>query len=75
MKKNKSKKSRIATRFGVAVFAFAFLFFLLRGPYLSNFTKRLIIPTLENSTGARVIMNKAVINLIPFYLQGKGIKM
>jgi len=75
MKKIKSTKAKIATRLGVAVLAFAFLFFLLRGPYLSNFTKRLIIPTLENSTGERVIMNKAVINLLPFYLQGKGIKV
>ncbi|MBI4843245.1 MAG: translocation/assembly module TamB domain-containing protein [Nitrospirae bacterium] len=48
--------------------------FLFRGPYLSNSIKRVIIPVLEEATGKHVIMDKAVINLFPFYLQGKSVK-
>ncbi len=58
-----------------AFLAFAVLFFLLRGPYLSNSIKRVIIPVLENTTGERVIIDRAVINLLPFYVQAKGLKM
>ncbi|MDH4027780.1 MAG: AsmA-like C-terminal region-containing protein, partial [Nitrospirota bacterium] len=75
MKKIRSRKARAAIYAGIAVLSFAVLFFLLRGPYLSNFTKRLIIPTLENATRERIIMDKAVINLLPFYIQAKGVKV
>lgn len=58
-----------------AFLLFAILFFLLRGPYLSNSIKRMVIPVLENATGERVIIDKAVINLLPFYIQAKGLKI
>ncbi|MBI4687987.1 MAG: translocation/assembly module TamB domain-containing protein [Nitrospirae bacterium] len=48
---------------------------LLRGPTLSNSIKRLILPHLEEATGEKVIMDKAVINLFPMYLQTKGLKV
>ncbi|RJQ51377.1 MAG: hypothetical protein C4526_10355 [Nitrospiraceae bacterium] len=67
-------KKRLTITIG-AILAFAVLFFLLRGPYLSNYTKRLIIPALENVTGERVLIDKAVINLLPFYVQAKGLKV
>jgi autotransporter translocation and assembly factor TamB len=57
------------------VFFLALLFFLLRGPYLSNSIKRVILPVLENAIGERIIIDKAVINLFPFYLQTKGFKV
>lgn len=60
---------------GIAVLSIALIFFLLRGPYLSNFTKRLIIPTLENATGGRVIIGQAAINLFPFYVQVKSVNV
>lgn len=75
MIKLKTKRSRITFSFGIAVFCIAIVFFLLRGPYLSNFTKRLIIPTLENATRERVIIGQAVINLFPFYVQAKSVKI
>jgi hypothetical protein len=53
----------------------AVLYFLLRGPYLSNYIKRILIPQLENATRERVLIEKAVINLFPFYIQAKGLKM
>lgn len=58
-----------------AILLTAVLFFLLRGPYLSNSIKRVIIPVLENATKERIIIDKAVINLLPFYIQIKGLKM
>ncbi|RJQ47197.1 MAG: hypothetical protein C4538_05555 [Nitrospiraceae bacterium] len=59
----------------IALVAFAVVFFLLRGPYLSNSIKRVIIPVLENATGESVIIDSAVINLFPFYIQAKGFKV
>jgi len=53
----------------------ALIFFLLRGPYLSNSIKRVLIPVLENATGERIITDHAVINLFPFYLQVKSIRI
>jgi translocation and assembly module TamB len=59
----------------ISLLAFAVVFFLLRGPYLSNSIKRVIVPVLENTTGERVIIDNAVINLFPFYIQAKGLKI
>lgn len=58
-----------------AFFIIALLFFLLRGPYLSNSIKRILLPVLEQATGERIIIDSAVINLFPFYLQTKGFKV
>ncbi|MEW6714932.1 MAG: translocation/assembly module TamB domain-containing protein [Nitrospirota bacterium] len=71
----KSKKRRWGISAGLILFLVAVLFFLLRGPYLSNSIKRVIIPVLENATGERIIIDNAVINLFPFYLQAKGFKV
>lgn len=57
------------------IFVFALIFFLLRGPYLSNSIKRVLIPVLENATGERIVTDHAVINLFPFYLQVKSIRV
>ncbi|MBI4653814.1 MAG: translocation/assembly module TamB domain-containing protein [Nitrospirae bacterium] len=57
------------------ILSFGILFFLLRGPYLSNSIKRVILPVFEEAIGERVIIDKAVINLFPFYLQTKGFKV
>lgn len=58
-----------------AILIFALIFFLLRGPYLSNSIKRVLIPVLESATGERVMTDHAVINLIPFYIQVKSIRV
>jgi len=60
--------------FGVALFI-GLMFFLLRGPYLSNSIKRVILPVLEQALDKKVIIDKAAINLFPFYLQTKGLKV
>jgi len=71
--RNKIKKAAVNT--GLALLIFAAIYFLVRGPYLSNSIKRVVIPMLENATGERVIIDNAVINILPFYLQGKGCKV
>jgi translocation and assembly module TamB len=75
MVKVRTRKAKIAMRCGIIVVSIGVLFFLLRGPYLSNSIKRIIIPVLENMTRERVIIDKAVINLFPFYVQAKGLKI
>ena len=75
MIKLKTKRAKIVFSLGIGVLCIAVVFFLLRGPYLSNFTKRLIIPTLENATRGRVIIGQAAINLFPFYVQAKSVKL
>ncbi len=72
MLKIKTKKAQIITLLSLGIFFFAIIFFLLRGPYLSNSIKRIIVPQLENITRERIIVDKAVINLFPFYVQAKG---
>jgi hypothetical protein len=59
----------------VGIISIAVLFFLLRGPYLSNTIKRAIVPVLQNVTGERIIIDNAAINLFPFYFQAKGLKV
>src|SRR5210317_966576 len=75
MIKLKIKKSRIAFSFGITILCIAVVFFLLRGPYLSNYIKRIIVPQLENITGERVIIGQAAVNLFPFYVQTKSMKV
>ena len=75
MKRIKSRKAKAATILGSMILAIGILFFLLRGPYLSNSIKRVIIPVLENATRERIVIDKAVINLFPFYVQAKKFKL
>ncbi len=69
------RKSKVAVILGSIILCTGIVFFLLRGPYLSNYIKRMIIPVLENATRERIIIDKAVINLFPFYVQAKGFKL
>ncbi|MBI5195683.1 MAG: translocation/assembly module TamB domain-containing protein [Nitrospirae bacterium] len=71
----KNKLTRRVLLLGAVIFAVGLLFFLLRGPYLSNSIKRVILPVLEQATGERVIIDSAAINLFPLYLQAKGLKV
>ena len=75
MTKIKTRRAKAASVAGGILLAIGLIFFLLRGPYLSNSIKRIVIPVLENATRERIIIDKAVINLFPFYLQAKGFKL
>ncbi len=75
MADKKTKKASLTSIAGIIILAVGLLFFLLRGPYLSNSIKRILVPVLENATRERIIIDKAVINLFPFYVQAKGFKV
>ena len=78
MQNSKLLKKKLIRRLGLGstiIFSIALVFFLLRGPYLSNSIKRLIQPAMEDAIGEKIIIDKAVINLFPFYLQTKGFKV
>ncbi|MBI5049339.1 MAG: translocation/assembly module TamB domain-containing protein [Nitrospirae bacterium] len=72
---SEKKLLRYLTLVFSAIFFIALIFFLLRGPYLSNSIKRLILPVLEKATGERILIDKAAVNLFPFYLQAKEFKV
>jgi|Deesub1362A_J573_1020465.scaffolds.fasta_scaffold00253_26 translocation and assembly module TamB len=75
MKEFFTRRRWIFSRLLPGLLIFLVIFFLLRGPYLSNSIKRIIIPILENATGERIITDHAVINLLPLYIQIKSIRV
>jgi len=48
---------------------------LLRGPHISNSLKKMILPELEMATGHKVIAQKMYINIFPFFVEAKEMKM
>ncbi|HSW61823.1 MAG TPA: translocation/assembly module TamB domain-containing protein [Dissulfurispiraceae bacterium] len=57
----------------LAVFL-ALIFYILRGPNISNELKKLILPELEAATGKKFVAQKIYINLIPFFIEIKELK-
>lgn len=51
------------------------IIFILRGPYISNALKRIILPELEAASGQRVIAQKIYINIFPLFIEAKGLKV
>ena len=49
-------------------------FYASRGPNLSNALKKLILPELELATGRKFIAQKIYINILPLFIEMKGIK-
>jgi hypothetical protein len=47
----------------------------LRGPYMSNALKKLILPELEMATGHKVIAQKIYINIFPLFVEAKEMKI
>src|SRR5208337_4316798 len=45
-----------------------------RGPDISNTLKRIILPELEAATGRKFIAQQIYINLMPFFVEIKGLK-
>jgi hypothetical protein len=71
----RDKRTRRFSIISAVILISAIAFFLLRGPHLSNAIKRTILPVLEETTGKRVIIDKVVVNLFPFYLQARRVKV
>ncbi len=75
MVKMKIRKVKILIILGSLALCLGILFFLIRGPYLSNSIKRILVPVFENATQERIIIDNAVVNVFPFYVQIKGFKL
>jgi len=54
---------------------FAILAIAARGPYISDYLKKLILPELELMTGKRVIADKIQVNLFPLFIEMKDAKV
>lgn len=58
----------------ILVVILSLIFYALRSPNISNELKRLILPELEMATGKKFIAEKMSINLIPLFIEIKGIR-
>jgi|Deesub1362A_J573_1020465.scaffolds.fasta_scaffold00275_18 translocation and assembly module TamB len=67
-----SKKKIIAGL--VIVVVVATVFFTLRGPYISNLLKKVILSELSAATDRQVIAQRIYVNLLPLFLEARGIK-
>jgi len=51
------------------------IIFISRGTYISNALKKLILPELEDALQQKVIANKIYINIFPFFIEAKNLKV
>jgi translocation and assembly module TamB len=58
----------------VALVVAGFVLFL-RGPYVSNFLKALILPEAQSALGRQVTARKMLVNILPLYVEAKDIKI
>lgn len=58
----------------IVVVILSLIFYALRSPNISNELKRLILPELEMATGKKFTAEKMFINLIPLFIEIKGVK-
>jgi translocation and assembly module TamB len=47
----------------------------LRGPYISDLFKDILIPELESMSGQKVSIERIILNLFPLYIEGKEIRI
>lgn len=59
----------------VALLFVAATFFAARGPHISNLLKRLILPELSSATGKEVLAQKIYINLFPFFVEARELRV
>lgn len=52
----------------------ALVFYTSRGPNLSNYLKKIILPELEIATGNKFIAQKIYINILPLFIEIKDLK-
>jgi hypothetical protein len=48
---------------------------VLRGPHISNALKKIILPEIEMATGHKVIAQKIYVNIYPFFVEAKELKI
>ncbi|NWF52042.1 MAG: translocation/assembly module TamB domain-containing protein [Nitrospirae bacterium] len=69
------KRLRKIIYFSVFAIIGGIVIFVSRGPYISNALKRLILPELETALKQKVIAKKIYINIFPFFVEAKGLKV
>jgi len=60
--------------YSILVVFLALIFYVLRGPNISNELKKAILPELEEATGKKFVAQKIYVNLIPFFVEIKDLK-
>jgi len=51
------------------------VFFISRGPYVSNKLKKMVLPELSAATGRSVFAKKIVLNLFPLFLEVRDLRI
>jgi autotransporter translocation and assembly factor TamB len=60
---------------GLAVLVLAGLFLFLRSPNVSNYLKKTIFTEIEAATGYQLMAERVIVNLFPFYVEARGVKV
>jgi autotransporter translocation and assembly factor TamB len=68
------KKKRLALFF-VAMVVFGIAAVVLRGPYISNTLKKVILPELEMACGRQVTVRRIYLNLFPLFAEARDVKV
>jgi hypothetical protein len=72
--KNRKRLKKILYFLFFAIVA-GIIIFISRGPYISNSLKRLILPELETALKQKVIAKKIYVNIFPFFVEAKDLKV
>src|SRR3990172_6752554 len=72
--KDKKRLKRILYFSFLAIIA-GFVIFISRGPHICNALKRLILPELETALKQKVIAKKIYVNIFPFFVEAKDLKV
>ena len=72
---NTEKKRRLGKWLFLALCAvfLGFIIFFLRGQYVSDTLKGIVIPELESATGQKVTARKISINILPLFIEAKDL--
>jgi autotransporter translocation and assembly factor TamB len=68
-------KKKIFALFFVAAVVTGITAFALRGPYLSNALKKVILPELEMASGRQVTAKRIYLNLFPLFAEARDVRM
>lgn len=71
---SRKKRNRLIL-FTLAVVAVGFLVFFLKGRYVSDTLKGIIIPELETATGQKVEAPHISVNILPLFIEAKNMKV
>lgn len=68
------RKNKKLLYYSILILFLALIFYVLRGPNISNELKKIILPELEAATGKKFVAQKIYVNLIPFFVEIRDLK-